>query len=232
MRHIPNYLFFLLILAALAGCKKHDDDLTLVNNTARRIYFNMYGSDRDYSLGQNCLVSGYVESKKKLIIPRSKVITYGSYIDWYSEDFLYTNWMIPHYGLSWKKNIGTIEDVPLSYARKICLSNGPSRWKLVDAVGAFGSSFDSLSAYEKSLEIVINKRSVEFYHTDSYGNAHEWTSREIIADGFWFDISLDNTTGFNLNSAIPPAPSSHTKDGADTLVYVTSNMNYVMVKEK
>lgn len=152
MKYLKGLLIFLVIVLC-AGCKKHADDFTLVNNTARRVLFNLYGSARDYSLGENCLVSGYIESKKKVVIPGSKVNGGRFYADWHSEDGAYSNWLMDNGAISWKGNTGTLVEVPLFYAWKICFGSGRSRWRLVD-----GDNYNLLSNYEKSLEIVINKR--------------------------------------------------------------------------
>lgn len=230
MRYL-YFLFSLFLLSVVVSCKKHKDDYTIANDTERRIYFNIYGSERDYSLGENCLVSGYVEGKKKLFIPQSKIGTNSPiWIDWYSEDLLYSNWLMPS-GVKWDNNVAHISDVLRCYARKLCLSNGSSRWKLVDAFSGSTSIYSTLSDYDRSLEIVINKTSVELCHTDSYGNIREQTSTRLEGFGI-YDIDFNQFQGLDLNSAIPSVPGNvFTIYSKDTIVYINNSMQYLMVKE-
>jgi len=225
MKYLKSLLFFFVIVV-YAGCKKHADDFTLVNNTARRVLFDLYGSARDYSLGENCLVSGYIESKQKVVIPGAKVNNQFFYIDWHSEDQAYSNWLFDNGAVSWKGHTGTLEEVPLFYTWKICFGSGRSRWRLIG-----GDNYNLLSNYEKSLEIVINKRSVEFYHTDTFGNIHERTSPEISRNP-GTDIYISSSEGLNLDGSMPSVASAMTKSSSDTIVYVINGYYYLMVREK
>lgn len=167
-------LAFILIIAG-TGCKKNENSAgyfyKITNNSSKDVNINVYRSLGDYNQVINIYYKNVVAAHSSLSLPYSQ-FTKGQiyYIDWYSDDFLFTNWF-------WT-NVTVIKTMALDndysefvisegqvadQGRAVWMNglNAMTQWKAVDAFtlsgGVYTSIWSTLPQSSKNLQLTLRK---------------------------------------------------------------------------
>ena len=186
--------FFVLcgLVVFLLGCTPAGIlgyDYTYQNSTSKRIHVDIYKTMDDYTSNTNKYISGVAEPGGKFVVPSTKFVAGVPYfVDWYTEDYTYTNWVhgINTYGAftpilnpTDQLNLDKLETVT-DYARLMCLNgNGAgTKWRAVDGYFfIYGGSNGGDSILWKDLptkwqyfEMEFHKdfNSIYYYNAPSY----------------------------------------------------------------
>ena len=155
----------LLMAICAAGCKKTDEVIyhgKIRNTLSEAVHIDFYATEEDYNTNANVAASTVIAPNGAYEIPARFEGGAKYFLDWYTEDFLNTNWGTPtNFNLP---NISPDMDPAMtigqrfSYTRRIFINgNKPTvKWKAVDARSGGASVWSALNANEKAREIIIN----------------------------------------------------------------------------
>lgn len=170
-RLIP--VIFLLSVLALA-CSKEKDAIyhgKIKNSISMPVVLKLYGTSEDYANETNALASATIPAHGFWQVPDNFDGGQNLYLDWYSEDYAYTNWGgDPSFNVA---NITTDMDpvMTIGYqenlARAICLNNTKTstEWEAYDVVSG---DWQWLSDNERYKRITFRKDRTGVYQ---YKNA-------------------------------------------------------------
>ena len=216
-----------LLMACLTfqACKKEDNvkKFTFTNKLPQKIVVDIYGSEDDYYNNTNRLYTGIAPANNILDIPYSifKNEKQLHYIDWYSEDYTYSNWndVTNDDIITPSDSSGfTTADAEHSYiqtARQLAIGgNGiKSKWKTTGSVHN-NQLWNALSPNERDYEIELRKdmkATVKAKNTTfdcpvrfslSYGNLNIMLKTKdafILLSHRYFDNTIDTTIPPNSN---------------------------------
>lgn len=175
-----NNRFVWFVTAAfimLSACNKQDTTHyhgKIKNALSARVNLNFYKTKEDYNNSTNPVLTTTIAPQESFDIPADWTGGDTYYLDWYTDDYLYSNWggNSPLFNVP---NITPEMDPALTIyaevnnARKVCLKNNEqqSTWKAIDAF--YGSSvWSTLNDNEKYRMVVLKK---DLTGTYSYKNA-------------------------------------------------------------
>jgi hypothetical protein len=191
---LPNVLLSIALFAVCAtGCKKTDEPIyhgKIRNTLNQPVHVDFYSSQADYNTNSNAAAKTVIPPYGDYEIPQHFEGGAKYYMDWFTEDYLNTNW-----GNETSFNVPNITpdmDPALSisqrftYARRIFINGNQSsvKWKAVDADQGGSSVWASLSANQRSREIIINKDLTGTYsYKDDFGTVQKMDFRYFANNG-------------------------------------------------
>ena len=141
------------------GCTQQNEgvkqyDYTYTNNTGKDIRIDIYNTIDDYNNNTNPYLKGVaVANGGTYVIPSSDFVPNQKYyVDWYTDDYTYTNWQnrqgfydefITSFVPTYQSNFNKLESVN-DYARIVFLNGGAapeSKWVAVDGVAYPGGNY-------------------------------------------------------------------------------------------
>lgn len=148
----PYRLLLLLLPLLAAGCRKNDTpenaSLSVRNNLPSPVQVHLYGNNEDKAMDRNRLASATINPSQTWAIPLAQLLPHQAiYWDWYTDDFLKTNWSpfdsvaafrYAQSGSSFSGITGTtIENQLPKMGRKVLLNGNEiqTRWTAVSAYG-------------------------------------------------------------------------------------------------
>jgi len=185
--------------AILSSCDKATNpdafNYTFQNNTDKQIHVDVYGSMDDYMNNANPVTRGVASANGSFVVRSSTLHTdVPYYVDWYSDDYTYTNWVSredlytafnPRFTASVQTNLMKLES-ETDYARLLCLDGNHTgtTWLATDGFtylysngGSDSVLWNNLPQNDKFFQMVFRK---DFSMTYSY----------IAPDGQHADVTL------------------------------------------
>lgn len=172
-----------------AGCDKGTSpdafNYTFINNTDKQIHVDVYSTMSDYMSNTNPVTTGVAGANSTFVVRSSTLHTdVPYYVDWYSDDYTYTNWVNredlytafnPRITASVQTNQLKLES-ETDYARLLCLDGNhtSTTWLATDGFsyvysggGSDSVLWNNLPQVDKFFQIVFHK---DFSMTFSYIN--------------------------------------------------------------
>lgn len=250
-----SFLALIVLICFLGnGCKKSGNDggyiYTITNRSNKAVNIHIYNSLNDYNNATNIYYKGVVASGNTLSLPYSQFVkgqTY--YIDWFTDDFLYTNWF-------WT-NVTVISSMALDQnysnfvidasqqsdpSRSIWMNglNAQTVWKAVDAYSFYGglytSVWSSLPAAKQNVQLTLYKSfAAELTYTDNSNLAIDTVIRYRANYDTAAHVTLfgtDFTTIGTLAGNFNPATFAFNGNKAVMLAYLpATGYYYQMVRQ-
>jgi hypothetical protein len=226
MNTLRILVFFIAPLILLSACDTdssiHGFDFNFENLTSKPINVKIYKSQSDYDNNTNVYLSGKMQVRGYYTIPVDQLVTGETYyVDWYSDDLLYTNWYWSNITL---RTTFTVSDLDYEYLVNTVQYPDPSRsiwmnglgtqttWKATDAYQIAGTTYSSiwatLSSAQQNVQIILNK---DFSAHLLLKNA----SNQIIDSVLSFRPNYDNTNMVSIITLV--------NNMQDTVGTLTSN---------
>ena len=220
----------LLIAICATGCKKAEEDVyhgKIRNTLNQPVHVDFYATEDGYNTNTSPAASTVIAPNGEYEIPRHFEGGSKYYLDWFTEDYLNTNW-----GTQTNFNIPNItpEMDPamaigqrFSYSRRIFINgNQPTvRWKAVDAKAGGTSVWASLNASERAREIIINKDLTGTYsYKDDFGFVQQMNFNYFANSSGSLPTSIFvffNMSGGGSNYQLSPAASTSGAIVLDTI---------------
>lgn len=255
---LPALLLVVMCAVGWQGCKKSFDDkaVTVVNQLSVPVTFDLYETPEDYNTNANVLKTQVIAAGEKLIIP-GNVFADGHtyYMDWYSEDYYYTNWLNDNYPLG---NENKVRITPKPGANTYYLKSdsksrnrvsflkgdrAQSTWTAVGAYlysGSTGyiSQWQNLTPDERQRQVVVNKDfSLQYTRKNDAGatvtNSIEFMVHQSEVPYIEFKPK-DGTTGNMVGGKHPmAAPPSYESYALDTVMaqFPDHDFYFMMVRQ-
>jgi len=170
------YLFCVtLLIFSFCRCSSdnnvHGFTYNFENLADKPINVVIYKTLSDYYNGTNVYMTGRMKLREYFTVPIDKFTTGQTYyVDWYSDDLLYTNWYWSNITLRTAFNPSDynseylVNTVEFSDPSRTIWMNGlgvQTTWKAVDAYTQSGSAYTSvwgqLSATRQNVKVILNK---------------------------------------------------------------------------
>ncbi len=244
------YVLFIAILLSLSACSSdssiHGFDFNFENLTDKPINVKIYSTQSDYYNNTNVYLTGMMGLRGYYTIPVDKLVQgHTYYVDWYSDDLLYTNWYWSNITLRTAFKVGDnnyeylVNTVEYSDRSRIIWMNGlgtQTTWKAVDAYNHSGANYisiwSSLTSAQQNVQIVLNK---DFSAHLLFQN----TSNQSVDSVLSYRPSYDNTNNISVITLLDLqqdtvgtltsnfAPSTFSFNGADNITLANiKNMGY------
>ncbi len=201
------FCFFLLLpFLSLTGCHETPSnqgfEYNFENLTDKAINVKIYNTQSDYNTGTNAFLSGRMEVRGYYTVPMDKFVegrTY--YVDWYSDDYLYSNWFWSSITLrntftpsatSYEFLVNTVQYADPSRNIWMKGSGISTTWVAADAFTLSGSTYtstwSSLSTAQQDVQLILNR---DFTAHLKLKNA----SNQTIDSALTYQAIYDNATG-------------------------------------
>ena len=206
-------LFTLTAALFLNACKKEESKVVgydIKNLSTKRVQATIYSSEEDYINQINPLWQGSVDAGKTTTIPESTLDEgYRYYIDWYSDDMTYSNWIA---GDQWPNNelyfpasktsayfireLGPSKRAAECNIRGTLLdNNNPATWKAVDAYSISRYQepkrvWNTLTDWQKKIYITFSFNKAAFKSYKPTGEEHIYTMNTLD-----FEMERSNNNG-------------------------------------
>jgi len=250
-RLLLSVLASLLLLFSCSKSNLNGFNYNFENLTNKPINLNIYSALSDYNNSANVYIKARMEVRGYYSIPVDKFAkgqTY--YVDWYSDDLLYTNWYWSNITLRTAfRPTGTdyeylVNTVQFSDPSRNIWMNGlgfQTTWKAIDAYNysTHASIWSQLTSSQQNVHIVLNK---DFSAHLIYENTSNQTIDSILIYHPNYDtinhlsvITLlgsasDSSVG-TLNSNFAPSTFTFNGDNNTMLAYIKNSGYYQMVRQ-
>lgn len=182
-------MFFVLVtMLAASACKKEkavgntevsvEQNIRIVNILSDKVYLRLYPSSEDYLYNTNPVLDTLLKYRDSVVLKFNSLDT-KYYMDWFSEDYAYTNWGIVGFTSSPTKgggNVPIVEDIEIdlqnlneikylssvrNLSSRLYYINGndpETYWEAVNYTDALGKqAWDTLPAYSRYFRITLRK---------------------------------------------------------------------------
>lgn len=248
-------LAIVLLYTLLFSCRKENNsggfNYDFENLSDKAINIDIYTSLDDYNKGINILMHGRAAVRGYFAIPISKFVNgHTYYVDWYSDDYLYTNWYWTNVTLRTRFEPGNADD---RYMINVNQFADPSRafwmngmgtqsiWKLTNAYTTSGNNFISvwpqLTGDQQQMQITLRKdfsASIEYVDTASHATRDtmlvykaNYDATQNISVVTIYDYS-HNTTFATLKSNFSPVNYNFTGNKSNILVTFPGQRYYYL----
>lgn len=243
MRAIVTFCFFCFTtLFLLSGCTKKSGSYTytFVNQTDQTISINIYRTLSDYTDNSITVVRGSVKPHDNFAIPSSALTdSKDYYVDWYSEDFAYSNWgdttTTIKFTPSTENNTFIISNAQKNNYRRLCRSGllKQTWWKAIDAYSDTNSSvsvWHTLSDWQQYHWVM-------YQHTFQSYLEYIPKVNDSVIDGYPYSLEqAGDTTYIHFKNLGTMYMCSWSRPGAnpasiDTAWLYYNHLHFLMVKD-
>ncbi len=253
----PRRLLAVIVLAmlSLSACDKdssvHGFDFNFENLTDKPINVKIYKTQTDYDNGTNVYLSGKMQVRGYYTIPVDQLVNGETYyVDWYSDDLLYTNWYWSNITL---RTTFKSSDNDYEYLVNTVQYPDPSRtiwmnglgtqttWVAKDAYHLSGSTYSSvwssLTSAQQNVQVILNK---DFSAHLLLQNASSQTIDSVLSYRPNYDdvnnvsvitlLDQEQDTVGTITSNFAPATSSFNGDDSTALINIRNIGYYKIVR--
>ncbi|OJW84589.1 MAG: hypothetical protein BGO69_07655 [Bacteroidetes bacterium 46-16] len=248
-------LFILFLLVSLFSCKKDSGKKFTIDNrsNSKDLAVAVYASESDYVNSTNAIASGMAPANDVFTFPASKLNKGGTYyVDAYSNDYLYTNWVNGDTAIIGRENetprkfaysgedmysIVNVSINPTNARISLLNSTGSSsQWKAIDALDLDDghSIWWSLSDAEQYATISISKNTTGSYSylagTDTVNTAFSFG--DIVGYPLFSLLPNENYLHFFVvNTNVHPTIGNNQPPTIDTVVALINGNLYVLKRQ-
>jgi len=197
----PSHFFAVLILVFLVdSCKKSSDpaNYIIANTINKHITVNIYATLVDYYAANNPFKTVSINGNSIGSIPLADFDTsHAYYIDWYTDDYWFSNWTIGSSNdtvfFRIKPKAGNdkyqVVVADSGWQRRLCLNgnSGATTWKAYNAYSySYISIWSTLSANDQYRQLILRKNlTASYIHKDASGT--------FITDSITYSFINPNT---------------------------------------
>lgn len=169
--------FLILLLSIFVGCKKTSSvGINFDNEGSVKMNYKIYGSKADYSSDKNILLKGSIPAHTTSFISYDFKSGQNYYVDYYSDDYIYNNWLPENGNLGPNPFSFCIDSVSTFLivntqqmgAMMVLLNDSltQTKWKAINSFNVSDptvSTWGSLSDSERYQEYIFNKDGTAVY---------------------------------------------------------------------